>query len=396
MIDFGAANIQKGASAPKSIGAVHGHASFYDVDGGRWVTKGVRRLLPYFADRRSSSGGSSTTDSGGSFGWIGEITKPIRHNFKKCKQPPAPSEEFHPYHDGSVYNNPEYASGRAKDEPQPSGMRHLLFEQIGSGAFSVVRRAVDPVTRDDVACKVLRLGDERSVRASDGSSTREEASHEINMLRRLGRHPSVPHLLDAYETTDGNVHIITDMLRGGELLAALHERGSLPEEDARRIFVRLMGAIKHIHARGVVHRDVKLENLVIDDPDDITSVKLIDFGLAADSFSDPMNRACGTLQCVAPEVIGAGIGGKRYCPKCDVWGAGVVLFQILSGYPPFEGRCVQDVTRLICKGKPNFNDPMWDIVSDSAVHLVKCLLEVNPRARLSPDQALRHPWVTAA
>lgn len=388
-----------GAACPgvpgRKIGAVNMNQT-YDVDGVRWVNKGIRLLLPNFAYRRSDSSGSST--SGGSVGWSVEA-KPIKRwqtflknyksmNRRRIQPRQMGPDEYHPYHDGSAYANPAYS-----DPAAPT--RHVLCELIGSGAFSVVRRAVDPVTQESVACKVIKLADGCDDIRVDGTTTMEEADNEVRMLRQVGRHPSVTRLLDAYEM-DGNVHIITDMLRGGELLTALHERGSLAEEDARRIFVRLMGAIKHIHAMGVVHRDIKLENLVIEDPDDITSVKLVDFGLAADSFSDPMDKACGTLQCVAPEVIGAAKGGGRYCPKCDVWGAGVVLFQILSGFPPFESDCAHHVTRLIRKGKPNFNDPNWDMVSDSAVHLVKGLLEVDPRARLSPDQALRHPWVTAA
>jgi serine/threonine protein kinase len=149
-------------------------------------------------------------------------------------------------------------------------IRYQFCEIVGFGTFSVVRRVIDLKTETSRACKIIPIAvNDRHRQKADSSpngnvdgdgnalSTREEVEMEIRMLRRFN-HPNVVHLYDVFES-DGKFHIVTDLLPGGELLAAVSERGSFSEEDARQVFRQLMEALKHIHSMGVVHRDIKLE-----------------------------------------------------------------------------------------------------------------------------------------
>lgn len=261
---------------------------------------------------------------------------------------------------------------------------YRLGKALGSGAFVVVRRAFDAETDRSWACKVIEIARTRS-----RGSTAADVEAELQFLRRLD-HPYVIRLRDSY-TADGKLHIVTGLLRGGDLLTALNYRGSYTEEDARAVFVRLMKALIHVHGAGIVHRDIKLENLVLEDPDDCTSVVLVDFGLAAD-VRGPLTDVCGSRHYVAPEVI-RGSRGERYDTQCDVWGAGVVLFILLAGYPPFRSSTANGVLRKAYNGLVDFEDPVWHMLSEGAADLVKKLLVVDPRKRLTPRNALAHPWV---
>ena len=268
------------------------------------------------------------------------------------------------------------------------GARYTLGTTLGSGAFAVVKQAFDKLTNRALACKVIPLG------TGNRRTSRANAETEIRLMRRVESHPGIVAICDAYEM-NGSVHIVTDLLKGGDMLTALEDRGSYSEDDARQVFKTLISALAHIHAAGVVHRDIKLENLVLAEPHDVSSVRLIDFGLAADLSGPPLHTVCGTPHFVAPEVIKSS-SGDGYGRECDMWGAGVVLFQLLSGYLPFDSLTSIDVMRKIYEGKANFKDPVWSMVSRGAIDLTKRLLTVDPRQRPTTEQALMHPWVVDA
>ena len=247
------------------------------------------------------------------------------------------------------------------------------------GSFGVVRRATDTITNTHMACKVIPIG----------KKTREDIETEVRILRRVESHPGVVEMIDAYEK-DGSVHIVTELLLGGDLLLSLRDRGSFSEDDARQIFIKVMESLSHVHAAGVVHRDVKLDNLVMVEPYDVSSVRLIDFGMAAELDGSVMNMRCGTPHFIAPEVI---LSSQSYGTEVDVWAAGVVLFQLLSGYLPFDARTVRELFKKIIKGKADFNDPAWSMVSPEAADLTRKLLTVDPSKRPTPEEAMTHPWV---
>lgn len=210
--------------------------------------------------------------------------------------------------------------------------------------------------------------------------------------------------------------VVTELLAGGDLLSAVQERGSLAEEDARRAFASLMQACSGMRKRGVIHRDIKLDNVLLSSfiGDISSAVKLADFvGLATRISPDrPPTKVCGTPSTVAPEILVYGSrrlsssaqqqGAQRpalsttYGPECDVWSCGVALYTMLSGAQPFSGATIPDLYRKIKRGQYDFRDPAFEMVSDSALDLICRCLTVDPAARITPEEALRHPWVTAA
>lgn len=255
-----------------------------------------------------------------------------------------------------------------------------------------MKLATDRSSGEEYAVKIMALP-EPNAKAGDNENTREDIFKEIDILVGMN-HENVIFLKEYFE--EGNkVYLITELLTGGELLDAVLERGSYNEADARLSFVQLLRGIEYLHSKGVVHRDLKLENLLLATPNDIHKVKIADFGLAKKAAESAMATICGTPQYVAPEVI-QGTPGLIYSPAVDLWSAGVVLFILLGGYPPFYDESEPALFEQIRKGKFSFDDPVWDAVSDSAKSLVRELLTVNPSKRLTATQALKHTWFTAS
>eukprot|EP00955_Chlamydomonas_euryale_P102058 365390-Chlamydomonas_euryale.AAC.17 len=136
-------------------------------------------------------------------------------------------------------------------------------------------------------------------------------------------------------------------------------RGSYNEAEAREVFKQILEGIKYLHSQNVVHRDLKLENLLLGKAGELTVVKIADFGLAKMTAGNAMQTVCGTPQYVAPEVI-MGLKQTQYGHGVDMWGAGVVLFILLAGYPPFYSESEPELFNLIRQGKFTFNDPVWN------------------------------------
>jgi serine/threonine protein kinase len=186
-----------------------------------------------------------------------------------------------------------------------------------------------------------------------------------------------------------------EMLEGGELLDAVLEKGHYSEADARSCFLQIMRAIQYLHSRGIVHRDLKLENLLLVRKKDIGHIKIADFGLARRYMgASAMTTICGTPQYVAPEIIKG--GPARYGPECDLWSAGVILFILLGGYPPFYDESEPRLFEKIRKGKFDFNDDVWSVVSADAKDVIRRLLVVDPAKRMTLQEVFEHPWCKSA
>lgn len=236
-------------------------------------------------------------------------------------------------------------------------------------------------------------------KAGDGESTREEILKEIEILMSLS-HDNVIYLKEYFEES-GRVYIIMEYLGGGELLDALLSKekthdgleAHYSEQDARMIFKQIIAGVKYMHDKGIVHRDLKLENLLLSKRGDIRSIKIADFGLAKKYAQAALSTICGTPQYVAPEIIRGGSTPYTYDSQCDLWSCGIILFILLGGYPPFYDDSEPKLFRKIRAGKYNMDDPVWDIVSDDAKDLIAKLLTVSPEERLTVDGVLAHPWM---
>eukprot|EP00192_Tetraselmis_astigmatica_P010966 CAMPEP_0117654948 /NCGR_PEP_ID=MMETSP0804-20121206/4020_1 /TAXON_ID=1074897 /ORGANISM="Tetraselmis astigmatica, Strain CCMP880" /LENGTH=362 /DNA_ID=CAMNT_0005461271 /DNA_START=1 /DNA_END=1089 /DNA_ORIENTATION=- len=312
----------------------------------------------------------------------------------------------------------------------------LLPKTVGAGSFALVRECKEKRTGKVWAVKIMRMGDGSSPSSSKSSrnspsslrsalaalpvSPSEAIYDELRVLASLrqtsGRDAvrSAIQMREFYEERDATsgvtvVYIVTELLAGGHLQEALTERGSLAEEDVRSVFRSLMECLVDIQARGIIHRDVKLENIMMSTPHEFHSgIKLIDFGLATDvNVSGPATEMCGTPHNVAPEVIAMGLQrhastdattpSKGYGSECDIWSAGTALYSLLSGQAPFELQGdFRDLYAAILEGDYDFRDPAWHMVSDSARDLVSRCLTTDPEKRITAGGALAHPWMQGA
>lgn len=199
-------------------------------------------------------------------------------------------------------------------------------------------------------------------------------------------HPHVARLVDVYESSS-YLHLVMECMEGGELFERLKKRARFSERDAAQAVWQMLLAVNYLHNRGIVHRDLKLENFLYE-KEDTDHLKLIDFGFS--HIWEPntkMALSCGTLAYVAPEVL-----GRSYTSKCDLWSLGVILFILLAGYMPFSGgERVQ--RKAIEDGKYMWLNERWKGVSVEAIDLVKKLLTKDSAQRFSADQALAHPFI---
>mmetsp|Transcript_40957 Transcript_40957/g.73603 ORF Transcript_40957/g.73603 Transcript_40957/m.73603 type:complete len:316 (-) Transcript_40957:295-1242(-) len=257
--------------------------------------------------------------------------------------------------------------------------RYILGEVLGYGNFATVRVAVDRETGKEWACKTVTEVTEMDM-----------LLREVRLLEQLN-HPNIlsyrEHVIENKE-----LYIITELLHGSDLLTALLARGSYTEDDARHCTKQLLSALAYMSERGIVHRDLKLENIVLSDAMDFTTLKIIDFGLGDQLTKKKLHltQACGTPLFAAPEVISE---RPVYGTSCDVWAVGVALFALLSGDYPYMGTSLPDLLRRIKSAPVRFSDPVWEITSPEAKDFVHWLLTKSATSRPTASQALTHRWL---
>ena len=218
--------------------------------------------------------------------------------------------------------------------------------------------------------------------------TLEEIAEEIRLTMSLTTTKNAVKVYDFY-VTQRHVYVVMELLRGGELLEALVECSEYSEADTATIMQQLFTGLESMHAQSVTHRDLKLENLILAVKDDITSIRIADFGLAKKmkTARAKLVEQCGTPPYVAPEVI----TGQQYTPAVDMWAAGVIMYTLLCGAFPFDqGGDRQASFRLIAKG--HYHRPTVRM-SAYAQSLLDKLLCVNKAKRFTASEALEHKWI---
>lgn len=262
--------------------------------------------------------------------------------------------------------------------------RYEVGETVGVGGFAVVKRGRDKKTGQDVAIKVV---DKSRYSKGDNSLQRE-----IQVLCKV-QHPNCIKLFAVY-ITPRKVYLITELVTGGELLDRVTAKGNYTEKDAADLITQLLEGVSYLHSQGIVHRDLKLENMLMTDHTDKSPIKIADFGLSKFfQQGTVLSTMCGSPQYVAPEILGISDGNQAYSPAVDMWSVGVILFILLSGYSPFDDENDAVLFEKIKSGNYDADDPIWDHVSNSAKDLVARLLIVDASQRLSAKQALQHPWL---
>ncbi|XP_034026725.1 calcium/calmodulin-dependent protein kinase (CaM kinase) II beta 1 isoform X8 [Thalassophryne amazonica] len=259
---------------------------------------------------------------------------------------------------------------------------YQLFEELGKGAFSVVRRCVKLCTGQEYAAKIINT---KKLSARDHQKLEREAR-----ICRLLKHPNIVRLHDSI-SEEGFHYLLFDLVTGGELFEDIVAREYYSEADASHCIQQILEAVLHCHQMGVVHRDLKPENLLLASKCKNAAVKLADFGLAIEVQGDQQAwfGFAGTPGYLSPEVLRKEAYGK----PVDIWACGVILYILLVGYPPFWDEDQHKLYQQIKAGAYDFPSPEWDTVTPEAKNLINQMLTINPAKRITAQEALKHPWV---
>ncbi|XP_022151392.1 calcium-dependent protein kinase 26-like [Momordica charantia] len=259
---------------------------------------------------------------------------------------------------------------------------YSLGRKLGHGQFGTTFLCVEKSTGKEYACKSIA---KRKLATMEDV---EDVRREIQIMHHLVGIPSIVSIKGAYEDAVA-VHVVMELCEGGELFDRIVKRGHYSERQAAELARTIVGVIEACHSLGVMHRDLKPENFLFVDGREDSPLKAIDFGLSiffkpGQIFSDVV----GSPYYVAPEVL-----CKLYGPESDVWSAGVMLYILLSGVPPFWAESEQEIFDEVLHGELDFTLEPWPSISESAKDLVRKMLVRHPKERITAHEVLCHPWL---
>ncbi|GAA0156134.1 non-receptor serine/threonine protein kinase [Lithospermum erythrorhizon] len=256
-----------------------------------------------------------------------------------------------------------------------------LGMKLGDGQYGTTYYCVEKATGKEYACKSI---------SKKKLVTQEEIElvrREIEIIHHLSENPNVISIKDSYEDSE-SVHIIMELCTGGELFDRIVRFRHYTEKKAAELARNIVGVVQTSHSLGVVHRDLKPENFLFVNEDEDSPLKIIDFGLSVLNHGELLTDMVGNPYYVAPDVL-----LRSYGPEADVWSAGVIIYMILSGSPPFYGETQEEIFKEILHGNVDFSSDPWPKISDSAKDLVRKMLVRDPKKRITAHEILCHPWV---
>lgn len=265
------------------------------------------------------------------------------------------------------------------------GDKYVLGRELGRGEFGITYLCTDRETKEALACKSIS---KRKLRTAIDI---EDVRREVAIMATLPEHPNIVKLKATYEDNE-NVHLVMELCEGGELFDRIVARGHYSERAAATVAKTIAEVVRMCHANGVMHRDLKPENFLFANKKEHSPLKAIDFGLSV--FFKPgetFSEIVGSPYYMAPEVL-----KRNYGPEVDIWSAGVILYILLCGVPPFWAESEQGVALAILRGVLDFKREPWPQISESAKSLVRQMLEPDPRKRLTAQQVLEHSWIQNA
>ncbi|KAH0461610.1 hypothetical protein IEQ34_009185 [Dendrobium chrysotoxum] len=287
------------------------------------------------------------------------------------------------------------ASSASPDSPlfvlsNPASAADFLYQyrlgrELGRGEFGVTRLCSNVETGEALACKTLS---KRRLRCTVDLT---DVRREVEIMQHLPVHPNLVRFIEAYEDRD-NVYLVMELCEGGELFDRIVARGHYSERAAAIVTKTIMEVVQVCHKHGVIHRDLKPENFLFLNQSEDSPLKVIDFGLSV--FFEPGERfseIVGSPFYMAPELL-----KRNYGPEVDVWSAGIILYILLCGVPPFWADSDEGIAQAIIRAAVDFKREPWSKVSQSAKDLVKRMLDPDPDTRLTAQQVLEHPWLRNA
>ncbi|KAL0652838.1 hypothetical protein Bca4012_095529 [Brassica carinata] len=263
--------------------------------------------------------------------------------------------------------------------------KYKLGRELGRGEFGVTYLCTDKETEEVFACKSIL---KKKLRTAVDI---EDVRREVEIMRHMPEHPNVVTLKETYEDEHA-VHLVMELCEGGELFDRIVARGHYTERAAAVVTKTIMEVVQVCHKHGVMHRDLKPENFLFANNKETAPLKAIDFGLSV--FFKPgerFNEIVGSPYYMAPEVL-----KRNYGPEVDIWSAGVILYILLCGVPPFWAETEQGVALAIIRSQLNFRRDPWPKVSENAKDLIRKMLDPDQKRRLTAQQVLDHPWLQNA
>ncbi|XP_049286812.1 serine/threonine-protein kinase GL21140 isoform X2 [Anopheles funestus] len=262
--------------------------------------------------------------------------------------------------------------------------KYTLGSIIGDGNFAVVLKLKDKQKNTEHALKIIDK--------SKCSGKDHYLAAEIRVMKKLN-HPYIIQLVHDIETIK-NMYLVLELVRGGDLFDAITRVTRFSENQSKIMMKHLASAMAYMHSLSIVHRDIKPENLLVelDNDGNVVLLKLGDFGLACE-VTEPLLSICGTPTYVAPEILME----SGYGVKIDVWAAGIILYILLCGFPPFVSPDNQQeqLFDAILNGFFDFPAPYWNNIGDSVRDLIINMLQSDPELRFSSEDILDHPWLTS-
>ncbi|KAK9714924.1 hypothetical protein RND81_06G131100 [Saponaria officinalis] len=259
---------------------------------------------------------------------------------------------------------------------------YTLGKELGRGRYGITYLCTENKTGQNYACKLILK--RKLVTKND----KDDLRREIQILQHLSGQGNIVAFKDVFEDTQ-SVHVVMELCVGGELFDRIIAQGHYSEQAAAKICRQVVEIVRVCHFMGVLHRNLKTENFLLSSKDDDVMLKATDFGLSVFIEEGRVYRdLVGSAYYVAPEVL-----RRNYGKEIDIWSAGIILYILLCGVPPFWAETESGIFDAILNGGIHFDRDPWPSISSSAKDLVRKMLNPDPMKRITPEEVLEHPWM---